>query len=369
MLSHSPSRPIDLRSDTVTSPTPGMRRAMAEAEVGDDVYGEDPTVRALEERVADLLGTEAALFVPSGTMANQLALRALTQPGQQVMVGKNAHCWLFESGALAALAGAQTQVLPGDGRFTADSVRAAFIPDEYQLSPSKAVAVENTHNMGGGLIWNPDQLSAVLAAAHDLGLSTHLDGARLWNAAVALGRPERELAAGFDTISVCLSKGLGAPVGSLVASTRARIQQCRRFRKMYGGGMRQSGILAAAGLYALVHHRDRLAEDHANARLLADTLAGVPGMRVDPGAVATNIVMIDLDGVGAADGDAGHRPQKPAGAGIAPAVVARARDAGLRIGAVHASRIRLVTHLDVDRAACVRAADILAAALTAERAA
>jgi threonine aldolase len=342
---------IDLRSDTVTRPGPGMRRAMAEAEVGDDVYNEDPTVRRLEERVADLLGAEAALFVPTGTMANQIALRALVRPGDEVMIGAGAHVWMFESGALAALAGAQTQVLPGDGRFTAADVRAAWKPDEFHLSPTTVVAVENTHNMGGGLLWDRADLAAVQAAARELQMSLHLDGARLWNAAIAQGVSERVLAAGFDTVSVCLSKGLGAPAGSLVASTSARVALLRRYRKMYGGGMRQVGVLAAAGHYALDHHRQRLAEDHDNARLLADRLTDVAGLRVDPSRVDTNIVMVDLEGTSAG------------------AVIRRARERGLRLGAAHATRIRLVTHLDVDRAACLRAVDLLAASVAAARAA
>jgi threonine aldolase len=342
---------IDLRSDTVTRPGPGMRRAMAEAEVGDDVYGEDPTVRRLEERVAELLGAEAALLVPSGTMANQIALRALVRAGDEVMIGATAHCWMYESGALAALAGAQTQVLPGDGRFTAASVRAGWKPDEAHLSPTTVVAVENTHNMAGGVLWDMGELRAVQAAARELGMALHLDGARLWNAEVATGVPLRDLAAGFDTVAICLSKGLGAPLGSLVASTKARIALCRRFRKMYGGGMRQAGVIAAAGLYALDHHRTRLADDHANARFLAAGLAAVPGIRVDAARVDTNIVMVDLDDTTAA------------------AVLRQAKDRRLHIGAVHATRIRLVTHLDVDRAACARAIDLLATSVAAARAA
>jgi len=342
--------PVDLRSDTVTRPTPAMRRAMAEAEVGDDVYGEDPTVRALEERVADLIGTEAALFVPSGTMANQVALRALTRPGEEVLIGKDAHCWAFESGALAGLAGAQTQVLPGDGRFTADDVRAAHKSrDVYWLAPTTVVAVENTHNWGGGVCWRRDALDAVIAAARELGMALHLDGARLWNAAAAQGVSERELAAGFDTVSVCLSKGLGAPVGSLVCSTTARIKDCRRFRKMYGGGMRQVGILAAAGLHALEHHRARLVEDHANARHLAETLRGAPGIRVDLARVETNIVMIDID--------------PPAST-----VIAGVRRRGVLLGAAAPQRIRAVCHLDVDRAAIGRAAEAIIAAVAEARA-
>ncbi|HEU4611844.1 MAG TPA: threonine aldolase family protein, partial [Kofleriaceae bacterium] len=212
--------PVDLRSDTVTRPTAAMRLAIANADVGDDVYGEDPTVKKLEETVAELLGTEAALYVPTGTMANQIALRAHLRPGDEVIIGKEAHCWRFESGALAALAGAQTQVVGEDGMFTAADVRAAFKADDPYQSPTRVVAVENTHNMGGGTCWDRAQLAEVVQTAHHLGMVAHLDGARLWNAAVAVGVTEKELAAGFDSVSVCLSKGLGAPAGSLVAGSR-----------------------------------------------------------------------------------------------------------------------------------------------------
>lgn len=333
---------VDLRSDTVTRPTKAMRQAMADAEVGDDVYGEDPTVKRLEQRVAELLGTEAALFVPSGTMANQLALRVLVKPGEEVLIGADAHCWAFESGALAALAGAQTQVLPGDGRFTAAAVRKAYKGDVTWLSPTTVVAVENTHNMGGGTIWDRGELAAVIAAARELGMALHLDGARLWNAAAALGVPERDLAAGFDTVSVCLSKGLGAPVGSLVCSTTARIKACRRARKMYGGAMRQVGLLAAAGLHALDHHRARLADDHVHARLLADRLG------LDPATVETNVVMIPLEVPAARVSElCGQR--------------------GVRINAAGASRLRAVTHLDVDRAGIERAAEVIREAIAEAR--
>ena len=343
---------IDLRSDTVTRPTEAMREAIARAEVGDDVYGEDPTARRLEEAVAELLGHEAALFVPSGTMANQLALRALTRPGDEVMIGKDAHCWLFESGALAALAGAQTQLLPGDGRFTADAVRAGFKAEISYLSPTKVVALENTHNMGGGVIWPEAQQAEVQAAARALGMSLHLDGARLWNAAVASGRSERALAAGFDTVSVCLSKGLGAPAGSLVVGSRDVIARCHRFRKMYGGGMRQVGVLAAAGLYALEHHRARLAEDHANARRLAELVGEGPGLSIELARVETNIVMVGVEApVAAAD--------------LAAACAAE----GVRCSAFAGNRLRLITHLDVDRAACERAARVRVDAARAARAA
>jgi threonine aldolase len=341
--------PIDLRSDTVTRPTAAMRAAIAHAEVGDDVYGEDPTVRALEERVADLLGTEAALWTPTGTLANQIALRAHVRPGDEVIISRDAHCWRHESGALAALAGAQTHAL-ASYTFTAADVRAAFKPDDPYGAPTRVVAVENTHNMGGGLCWEPAALAEVTAAAHALGMATHLDGARLWNAAVATRASLRDLAQGFDSISVCLSKGLGAPAGSVVAGSRDLIVRCHRARKMYGGGLRQAGILAAAGLYAIDHHRERLAEDHANARALAEALAAA-GLGVDPARVHTNIVMIDL------------------ARGAASAAVAAAAAAGVRVGAAGPQRLRAVTHLDVDRDACLRAAPIIAEAARAAAAA
>ena len=339
---------VDLRSDAVTRPSPAMRRAMAEAEVGDDVFGEDPTARRLEEQVAALLGTEAALFVPSGTMANQIALRAQTKPGDEVIAGRDAHCWRSESGALAALAGVQAQILP-EHRFTAADVRAAFkSPADPYSSPTRVVAVENTHNMGGGTCWELAQLAEVTTAAHALGMATHLDGARLWNAAVATGVPVATLCAGFDSISVCLSKGLGAPVGSLVAGSRDLITRCHRLRKMHGGGMRQIGILAAAGLYALEHHRARLAEDHAHARLIATAVAASPHARVDLERVQTNIVMMDV-----ADAIALDR------------VIAGARAEGVLLWAAGAHRLRAVTHLDVDRAGAERAATVIVAQLAA----
>ncbi len=332
---------VDLRSDTVTKPTAAMRKAMAEAEVGDDVYGEDPTVRRLEERVAQLIGSEAALFVPTGTMANQIALRAHTRPGDEVIIGKDAHCWRHESGALAAIAGAQTQMLP-DYTFTAAEVRAAFKGDDPYVSPTKVVAIENTHNMGGGICWDRTQLADVIAQTHALHMVAHLDGARLWNAAVAGGTTEKELAHGFDSVSVCLSKGLGAPVGSVVCGPRDFIKRCHRFRKMHGGGMRQAGILAAGGLHAVEHHRARLADDHANARMLAEGLANAKYLEVDVSRVHTNIVMIDVE------------------RGTADAVTALAREEGVLLGSAGAHRIRAVTHLDVDREGVLRAIKVIA---------
>ena len=330
---------IDLRSDTVTRPSRAMRDAMANAEVGDDVMGDDPTVNRLQERAAQLLGTEAALFVPSGTMANQIALRAHTQPGDEVLVGKDAHTWRDESGGLAANAGIQAQVMP-DYFFTADQIRAAFKPHHFSISPSRVVAVENTHGWSGGKPWELDQLAEVTRTAHELGMTTHLDGARLWNAAIATGQTEQQLAAGFDSVSVCLSKGLGAPIGSLVCGSRDFIKRCHRFRKMHGGGMRQAGILAAAGIYALDHNRARLADDHANAKAFAEALAG---SEVVVRAPATNLVFFDVTRGTAAD------------------LMARAKARGVLLGSgTTATSVRAVAHLDVDREAVLHAAKVIA---------
>ncbi len=337
---------IDLRSDTVTRPTPAMRRAMAEAEVGDDVYGEDPTVNRLQEACAELLGKEAALFVPSGTMANQIALKLHTQPGDSVMVGSGAHNFTFESGAAGALSSVQVDILPGDGRFDSAAMRRAYKPDSHLIAPTTLMCVENTHNLGGGLVWAPDAVAEVLACARVLGLATHLDGARLWNAAVATDRSEAELAAGFDTVAVCLSKGLGAPVGSVLCGTSALMRRALRFRKMLGGGMRQAGIIAAGALHALTTQRARLRDDHQNASFLAEALAGIDGLTVDRAAVHTNIVMADV---------ADHLDTA--------AVVAQAGARGVLFYALSPGRIRLVTHLDVSRAQCQRAVEFIAEAV------
>jgi threonine aldolase len=335
------SAAVDLRSDTVTRPSAAMRLAMANAEVGDDVFGDDPTVHALQERIAGMLGTEAALFVPSGTMANQIALRAHTRPGDEIIIGQAAHCWRHESGALAALGGLQTQVIGDDGTFTGAQVRAAYRADDPYQAATRVVEVENTHGATGGTVWDRARLADVVATAKSLGMALHLDGARLWNAAVATGATEKELAAGFDSISVCMSKGLGAPIGSLVCGSRPFIKACHRLRKMQGGGMRQAGLLAAAGMFALDHNHARLAEDHANARVLAESLAQVPGLQVDLARVQTNIVMIDVE------------------RGTVPALIALAREEGVLLGANGAKQIRAVCHLDVDRAGVQRAAQVL----------
>jgi threonine aldolase len=282
---------IDLRSDTVTKPTPAMREAMARAEVGDDVFGDDPTVRELEAETAAILGKEAALYTPSGTMANQLAVRCHTQPGDEILVEAQAHVYYYESGGPAALSGVMCRCLNGlRGVFTAADVEAALRPADHHFAPTRLVCVENTHNRGGGKIWPFERIQEVAAAARQHDLRLHLDGARLWNASVATGIPERDYAAPFDTISVCFSKGLGAPVGSALAGSRAFIERARRFRKMFGGGMRQVGIIAAGALFALRHHRARLAEDHANAKALAAGLASIRGLEADVAEVETNMV-------------------------------------------------------------------------------
>lgn len=316
---------IDLRSDTVTQPGPAMRRAMAEAPVGDDVYGEDPTVRRLEARAAELLGMEAALFVPSGTMANQIALQAQTRPGDVVLTAPGSHILEYEGGGAAALSGVQIRTLGAEGRFSADHLGAALPPDDPHCAPVTLVALENTHNNAGGLVFPLAELRALCRLARERGLRLHLDGARLFNAAIASGVDAAEWASHFDTVSFCLSKGLGAPVGSLLCSSRAQRPALDRVRKRLGGGMRQAGILAAAGLYALEHHVDRLADDHEAARQLAAGLAEL-GARIER-APETNIVMFH-----AAD----------------PAAFARAaRACEVLLNPPHGSRFRAVTHLDV----------------------
>lgn len=336
---------IDLRSDTVTRPTEAMRRAMAAAEVGDDVFGEDPTVERLQREVAALLGKEAALFVPSGTMANQIAMLVHTRPGDEVVVSEGAHCVWYESGAGAAWAGVQFVVAGTGVMFDEASLEAAVRPRDYYYPRTSLVSLENTHNRGGGRVLPQRLVVSVAARARALGLSVHLDGARLFNAAVASGCSVAELARPADTVSICLSKGLGAPVGSLLAGDRDRIVAAHRFRKMLGGGMRQVGVLAAAGLHALTHHVARLADDHANARRFAESASHSP--RLDVQWPETNIVMVDV-----AD-DGSPRP--------AERLAARAREAGVLLSVFGPRRLRAVTHLDVSHQDCVRAGEVLAA--------
>jgi len=324
---------IDLRSDTVTRPTAAMRRAMAEAPVGDDVFGDDPTVLALERRVADILGKEAAAYMPSGTMSNQVALRTHTEPGDEIILEATAHSYFYESGGPAALSGLMCRLIEGErGLFTAAQVRAVLRPRNQHFPPTQLVCIENTHNRGGGTIWPLERIAEVSAAAREAGLAMHLDGARLWNATAATGIPEREYARHFDSASVCFSKGLGAPIGSALAGTAAFIDRARRFRKMFGGGMRQAGIVAAGALYALEHHRQRLAEDHANARLLAGGIARLPGIEIDPAAVETNIVIFRSTAM------------------PAETLSARLKGAGVWLLPRDAESLRAVTHLDVSHA-------------------
>jgi len=342
---------IDLRSDTVTLPTVGMRQAMAMAEVGDDVYGEDPTVRRLEERAAELVGTEAALFVPSGTMGNQIAIACHTQPGQEVIVEADSHIYNVELATMARFSGVQPRVLVGEGGiFTGRDVLSAIRPDIYYLAPTGLVCLENTHNGAGGRIWPLAGAREVLDLAHGRGIPVHLDGARIFNAAVATGIPARELAAGFDSVMFCLSKGLGCPVGSLLCGRREFIAAARRARKALGGGMRQAGILAAAGLYALDHHLDRLAEDHVHARLLAAGLSEIGGLSVSP--PETNIVIFEIErGPDAAALCRGLATRgvlaSPAGAGTSP------------------RRVRMVTHLGISCPDIERTLDLVARELGA----
>jgi threonine aldolase len=337
---------IDLRSDTVTRPTPAMREVIARAEVGDDVFGEDPSVRALEAEVAGLTGKEAALFVTSGTMGNQLAIAVHTRPGDEVIVGEGAHVVFYESGAGPALSGVQFAIAGSGGLFDADAMEERIQASAYWSPRTSLVCVENTHNRAGGRVFPQRDAVAVAERARSRGLAVHLDGARIWNASAATGLSVAELAAPFDTISVCFSKGLGAPVGSALCASRELVERARRLRKMWGGGMRQSGILASAALHALRNHRARLVDDHAAAKAFAERAARIDGASVDLARVETNIVNVDL---------------------VAPltgeAVATAARDLGLLVNASGPRRIRVVTHLDASRADVEKAAELLGQAI------
>ena len=318
---------------------------MAAAPVGDDQYGEDPSVNRLQERIAELLGKERALFVPSGTMANQIGLKILTRPGDEVILGEEAHIVWHESGAGAANSGVQFTVVGRGGLFTAADLRAAYKPPGHIVfPPTTLAAIENTHNRGGGVVFPQDEAVAIFSTARELGLASYLDGARLFNAAAVCGRSLAELAAPFDLVSVALSKGLGCPVGSIIAGCDEDISRARRARRMFGGAMRQSGVLAAAGLFALDHNLGRLAEDHANARLLAERLAELRRVSLDLATVQSNIVIFRVE----------------EGAPDAATIVARAKEKGVLVSAFAARTVRAVTHLDVSRDQCRRAADLLA---------
>ncbi len=324
---------IDLRSDTVTRPTPAMRDAIRDAVVGDDVWGDDPTVAALEARAAALTGKAAALFVPSGTMANLIAIAGWTRPGEEVLMDHDAHPFHYEAGGAAAVAGVQIRLLRGaSGVFDAGQLESAIRPADPHYAPATLVCIEDTANRGGGTVWPLDALDAVMAKAHDRGLAVHIDGARQWNAVIASGVPFARRALGADSVTFCLSKGLGCPAGSLLCGPAPWIERARRLRKMLGGAMRQAGVLAAAGLYALDHHVNRLADDHRRARALADGLRDKGVSCVQP---ATNLVFADVPD--------------------AAATVAHLAARGVLISSFTPTRVRAVLHLDVDDDGVARA--------------
>jgi threonine aldolase len=340
---------IDLRSDTVTQPTDAMRKAMARAEVGDDVYGEDPTVNRLQDMAAALLGKRAALFVPSGTMGNQLAIRAHTQPGQEVIVESKAHIVRYEQGAAGALAGVQLHWIDGErGIMTAEQVGAAIRPKDPHSIQTGLICIENTHNSGGGTIYSLSTIEKIRAIATKHKIPMHLDGARLFNAVAATTLPAATYAQHFETVSFCLSKGLGAPAGSLLVSSDIHlIERARRFRRMYGGAMRQSGILAAAGIYALEHHVPLLKQDHDHAKKLARALQQIPAVRIAPQHVETNIVIFDIP-------DPGRTPAD---------LVAQLKDHGVLVHAIGDRSFRAVTHLNISAKQIDEAANIFAQVL------
>lgn len=313
-----------------------MRAAIAQAEVGDDVFGDDPTVNRLQETIARLLGKEAALLVPTGTMANQVAVKSHTEPGDEIILEANSHVFNYESGGPALLSGVQVHPVPGvHGIITDSQVRDAVRPGDHHFARSRLIVIENTHNRAGGVVFPVDEMRKIRSVADQYGLSIHMDGARLWNAAAATGTDLRAWTDLADSVSVCLSKGLGCPAGSLIAGSRSFIDRAHRFRKVFGGGMRQAGILAAAGLYALEHHRKRLVEDHQNCRLLAETIAALPGAILDLQWVQTNILIVELGQNAPFDGP-----------GFANAM----KEVGVWFLATAPRKVRLVTHLDVTRA-------------------
>ncbi len=340
--------PIDLRSDTVTRPTAAMRKAMADAEVGDDVFREDPTVRRLEELAASMMGKEAALFVPTGTMGNQVAIHVWVRPGQEVILDERSHILNYELGMMAAFSGAMARPLRPDDQFLdVASVRRALRPPVYYLAQTGLIALENTHNMAGGQIHPQGDIESIAALARERGIPVHLDGARIFNAAIALGRSPEDLARPADSVMFCLSKGLGAPVGSILAGSATFIKEALPARKRMGGGMRQVGILAAAGLVALRVQVERLSDDHANARRLAERIGGIEGLAVDQALVQTNIVIFEVtrEGLSAAE------------------VVDRWGRTGVLALALGDRAIRVVTHYDVNRPQIDQACESLAAVM------
>jgi threonine aldolase len=339
---------IDLRSDTVTKPTPAMRRAMMEAEVGDDVYGEDPTVNRLEQRAAEIAGKEAALFVPSGTMGNTIAVKLHTEHGQEVICDSRSHVLDYELAMMAWFSGCVARAIPTEeGILAWEQVRRQIRPLHAHCAPTGLIEIENTHNMAGGTVYPMAVIREICDGAHERGLKVHMDGARVFNAAAAMNVQVREIVAPVDTVMFCLSKALGAPVGSMLAGNSSLIAKGRLYRKRLGGGMRQAGVLAAAGLIALEDTPQRLADDHANARFLAEGLAGVPGIQIDPRKVATNIVVFDVSGTGRASAE----------------ISARLKARGVLINGINERLMRAVTHYDATRADCAQALEAVAGAL------
>jgi len=335
---------IDLRSDTVTKPSAEMRRAMAEAEVGDDVFIEDPTVNRLQERAAEIFGREAALFVPSGSMGNLACILAQAHHGQEVICEQAGHIYNYEMAAMSAIAGVLPRIVAGeDGILAWDQIERAIRPRTYYRAQTALVALENTHNMAGGTVYPTARVEEICDRAHDAGLRVHLDGARVFNAATYLGEDVAVMTRKFDSVQFCLSKGLGAPVGSVIVGSREFIERCRALRKMLGGGMRQVGVLAAAGLVALEKGPNRLHEDHANAKVLAGALAGVPGVAIDPARVQTNIVICGVSGTGLSSAD----------------FLAALAKRGVLAVAVDNERVRFVTHLDVTKSDVEAAAAVV----------
>ena len=341
---------IDLRSDTVTRPTPAMRQAMFEAEVGDDVYREDPTVNRLEERAAEIAGKPAALFVPTGTMGNTIAIKLLTEHGQEVICDSRAHLLDYELSMMAWFSGCLVRAIPTErGLLSVEEVRRAIRPVSPYSAPTGAVAIEQTHNMAGGTVYPMRTVCEISDVAHERGVRVHMDGARIFNASTALGLPVHEIAAHADTVMFCLSKALGAPAGSMLAGPADLIAKGRLYRKRLGGGMRQAGILAAAGLVALEESPAKLVTDHANARFLAEGLARIPGIQVDPAKVDTNIVVFDISATGLAPAD----------------VSAQLNRRGVLMNAINQRCLRAVTHYDVDRAQCAQAVEAVSESLAA----
>jgi threonine aldolase len=335
---------VDLRSDTVTKPSPAMRRAMMEAEVGDDVYGEDPTINKLEQRAAEIFGREASIFVPTGTMGNQIAVKLHTRPGQEIVCEERAHVWNYEMAMIAHFSGCTPRPIAGEnGIITWGQVKRKIAPSTYYIAQTGLISLENTHNMAGGTVMPTEIVNEICEGAHQAGLPVHMDGARVFNAAATLGQPVSEITRNVDSVMFCLSKGLGAPVGSMLVGSRDFIKQARIVRKSLGGGMRQAGILAAAGLIALEQGPKRLHEDHANAKFVAERLAKIRGIQIDVATVQTNILVFDISGTGMTTSEFSQRlaEKNVLANGINPEVM------------------RFVTHLDVDRAACEHAIRVI----------